>query len=150
MDCLLTCLLLWWYREMGDCTNQQKNRISHSIEFLDDFPLKVHSGSFFTFDTTNLLKQKFIFVVSGTGIAYFKQGDRLFIVEYMKREEKRLGYIDHFEGSGYRIKLDVVRVKKVTESGTLYKGVLELNYNRNVTMIPVHGINGGYKPKSIR
>lgn len=150
MNFLLTWLLIYGYHEMSNSTNQQINKTIPTIEFMDDFPLKLYDGFFFTFDTTNLLKQKFIFVVSGNRIAYFKQTGRIFIVEYVNRERKRFGYIDHFKGSGYKVKLAVVRVKKVAGNGTVYKGILEFNCNGNVTAFPVHGFYGEYKPNPAR
>ncbi len=123
MNFLLTWLLMCGYQKIGNPASQQIYKTPHAFEFMEDFPLKLYDGIFF-FDTTNLLKQKFIFVVSEIRIAYFKQRGGIFIVEYVNRERKRFGYIDHFEGSGYRVKLAVVSAKKVAGNGILYNEIL--------------------------
>ncbi|SEJ73580.1 hypothetical protein SAMN04487995_6188 [Dyadobacter koreensis] len=137
MSVLFAIFLLLAQPEIINPVSDQDGKFSNDIEFLDDFQLRVYGGSFFTFDTTSVLKQKFIFVVSATRIAYFKKGGRLLIVNYLKREIRQNGYIDFFEGSGYKIRLNVVKANKIGKSRTGYIGVLEFAHNQITTTVRI-------------
>lgn len=150
MSFLFTFLSLFAHQQISNPVSYEKPKFPSDIEFLNDFPIIVHGGSFFTFDTTSLLKQKFIFVVSATRIAYFKQGGRLFIVNYLKRENRKNGYIDSFEGSGYKIKLALVKANRLSKNRVLYTGILQFTRNEIVTIVDVQGINEEYKLDSVR
>ncbi|MCF2491449.1 hypothetical protein [Dyadobacter sp. CY347] len=143
MNCLLAVLLFLLHHEIRNSLNQT-SQVPGNIEFVDDnnYPVKVDGeASYYTFDTTSFAKKMFVFVVSGSKTAFFKKGGKIYIVDHLKRQFKQNGYIDHFDGSGYQITLDVGRDKKISKGGTRYTGVLKFAQKDKVVTITVQGIN---------
>jgi hypothetical protein len=116
------------------------------LDYIDDYPVKIDGGcSFFTYDTTSLAKNQFVFVISAAKTAFFKKDGRFFILHRVRREVKQNGYVDHFADSDYRITLDVNKGKKMSEWRTNYAGVLKISQRNKVKTIKVHGVNEEYE-----
>lgn len=115
---------------------------SFNLEFIDDYPIKIDGGcSFFTYDTTDLARSKYVFVVSANKNAFFKKDGKIVIVDRLNRKLKPNGYVDNFQGSGYRITIDVNKTKKNERGGTEVAGTLKISYRTSVKTIAVKGLN---------
>jgi hypothetical protein len=118
------------------------------LELMDDFPIKIDGGcSFFTFDTTSLDNGKYIFVINAHKAAFFRRNSEYVFVHHVKRQLKRNGYVDLFDGSGYKVVLDITKRQEISEYNVECTGVLKIFQKNKTTTIAVHGFNQEYTPK---
>jgi hypothetical protein len=115
------------------------------LEYFKKIPDTIDGcGDFYTYDTTKLAKNKYIFVSNLTDFAIIKiKGAR--IVLKLDSLESKAPSDDHFtsvyKGKGYKAILKVNRVKAYDEGG-LYKGTLEIISGGSKTIFKVHGESG--------
>lgn len=151
MNQLLTLLFFMSFQDNSYLIKAQTSPASGRIEFIDSYPVKIDGeASFFTFDTTSLEKQKYVFIVSGSRTAFFKKSGKYILANGEKRQKTQNGYVDRFNGNGYHITLDVTRDKKISEGRTRYTGTLKIAQKDKVINITVQGINEEYKLNFIR
>ncbi|WP_031529308.1 hypothetical protein [Dyadobacter crusticola] len=112
------------------------------FEFIRDFPIKIDGGcSFYTFDTTSLSNNKFILVVSAHKTAFFQSNEKFVYLDHVSRKPTTNGYVDNFEGSGYRITIDVNKTKRIMNTHTEVAGTLRITKKQVIKTLAIHGIN---------
>lgn len=132
----------------------QDSASSIRLEYISNsFPIKIDAGgAFYTYDTVNLNKHKYILVIndasnwitaeSHTRTAFMKvpsKSDYIYLHAPGKTHAAGMDTAT-FKGQGYVIKLNTRKGKKIDAYNDLYKGSITIKYNKEQKVIKVQGV----------
>lgn len=114
-------------------------------DFFDAIPDTIDGcGEYFTYDTIQEAKDKYIFLSNLTGFAIIKVRGNFIFLDKDTAESKEINsksYIAVYRGQGYKAVLKVKQVKAYDEGG-FYSGTLEIISDKKKITYKVHGQAG--------
>lgn len=118
----------------------QKAEKQISLDFIDDYPIKIDGGSFYTYDTTLLSHEKHIFIISKDKVGFIEQAGDFIIFNRIKRQVRMNGYSDLYKSKDYDLSLAVNKTKDIGQGRSEYKGTMIIKSGKTVRTVKVHGL----------
>ena len=95
---------------------------------------------FYTYDTTSLNLNKYIFIISAKQLGFIDVGDHYIYLKNTKNiKSNNNEYKKTFNGEGYNIILDVKKVGNFDSSNSLYEGFMEIKNKNSFQHLKIHG-----------
>jgi hypothetical protein len=120
-----------------------QNQKQKQLDFIKDYPIKIDGGcSFYTFDTTTLTSDKYLFVISAKNVGFISFNNEYLYFKIKKPVATNQNKITNsFEGTNYTIKLEVSASGMFDENNYLYVGQLTMKDKKGklVWQYNVHG-----------
>lgn len=140
--------------EKADTVNTDTSK-SYSTEFPTDSDIKLDyfrsipntidgCGEFFTYNTNEFGKDKFIFLSNITSFAIIKVEEKDIYLNIDKEESREINetsYISVYKGDGYKAILNITQTKAYDEGG-FYSGTLQIIHGDKTVTFHVHGEAG--------
>jgi hypothetical protein len=116
------------------------------LQFINDYPIKLDGGcSFYTFDSTSIDLNRFIFIVSAKKVGFISVNNHYIYLKSTKNvkvADKK--FITYFSGEGYDIILNVTKVNKIDDNNSLYAGFMDIKYKNSIQKFKIHGKVGEF------
>jgi len=132
-------MTLVFFQKFNENENLQKQL---SLRFINEYkyPIKIDSGSFFTYDTTALSKEKFIFIVDNDKFGFIQADEDVVLLVRTKRKSTKDGYSDLYKSKNHTLSLDVNRLKDLGNGRAEYTGTLNLAFGGSSKTVKIHGV----------
>jgi hypothetical protein len=122
-----------------------KNDTVFKLDFFKSIPDTISGcGDYFTYDTTKVADDKYIFLSNLTEFAIIRIKGRVIYLNKDNKQSRELSkdsYIEVFKTKGYKAILRVKKLKTYDEGG-FYKGTLEMISDPIRAIFKVHGEAG--------
>lgn len=124
---------------------EPSNNTALKLDFFDVLPDKIDGcGEYFTYDTTRVAKDKYIFLSNLTEFAIIKINGKDIFLKRDTTENKVINdksYITFYKGQGYKAVLSVKQTQAYDEGG-FYSGTLQIIIGNKEATFNVHGEAG--------
>ncbi|MBS1916252.1 MAG: hypothetical protein JST87_08235 [Bacteroidetes bacterium] len=114
---------------------------SKNLQFIKDFRIKLDGGcSFYTYDSTPIDANKYIFIISAKQVGFINVSDEYVYLKNTKNIKlNNHQYKKIFKGNGYDIVLDIRYVGKFDSNDSLYEGSMQIKYKNSFQYLKIHG-----------
>ncbi len=111
------------------------------IDFIKDYPIKIDGGcSFYTYDTTALDRNSYIFIVGARNVGFISTAGKFILLKKVRRTVVRANqFKDYFAGQGYNITINMTEAGTFDNSNFLYTGAMILKYKNAIENFKIHG-----------
>jgi len=109
-------------------------------DFIDDYPIKIDGGNFYTYDTTSLSGEKWIFITNKDKTGFIQQAGKFKIMRRVKRQLSKNGYSDLYKGDDYEFSLSVNKSGEAGKDSSEYVGTMVIRSGKMARTLKIHGM----------
>lgn len=116
------------------------------LQYVTKDQVKMDGGcSFFTFDTTDLKKGKYILLIDRFRMAYIQYAGNVVPLKHVSRTLIKEGYKDYFKSYNHSILLDLKKSETINSHSSIFSAEMTLTVQKHTIKIPIHGLNEDYQ-----
>ncbi|MFL5741152.1 MAG: hypothetical protein ACJ75B_13095 [Flavisolibacter sp.] len=115
------------------------------LEFFQSIPDTIDGcGEYFTYDTSKVKNDRYIFLSNLTDFAIIKIVGKNIYLKHDSTESREINdkkYIAVYKGEGYKVVLTMKQTKTYDEGG-FYSGTMEISFGKKTSIFKIHGDSG--------